>query len=86
AQVLKLTEAFVRQDQLTTLMVTHSMDQALGMGHRTLLMNKGRIEEDLEGSSRSSLTTQDFLDKFARIRRLELLTPEMIRTFQAEYR
>jgi len=51
--VIRLTHDIIQRDKLTTLMVTHSMQQAVNLGDRIVMMHKGRILRDLEGSDRA---------------------------------
>ena len=46
-QVIRLTEDIVSRDKLTTLMVTHSMQQAASLGDRLVMMHRGQIIHDL---------------------------------------
>ncbi len=85
AQVIKLTQAFIERGKLTTLMVTHSMQQALDLGTRTVMMHRGQIIDDISKKERIGLTTNDLLDKFADLRKAEKLTDEMIEQFRREY-
>jgi len=85
AQVIKLTEKFIAQDNLTAVMVTHSMQQALELGTRTILMHKGQIIEEISGREKQFLTTSDLLDRFAELRKKERLTPEMIEEMRRNY-
>jgi putative tryptophan/tyrosine transport system ATP-binding protein len=63
--VLRLTRELVQERQLTTLMVTHSMKQALMLGDRTIMLHEGRVIFDVAGAARSGLTVSDLLDRFA---------------------
>ena len=63
-KVLEITKQVVREHKITTLMVTHNMHQALELGNRTLMMDRGRVVFDVAGEERSSLTVDDLLDKF----------------------
>ncbi|WP_022849621.1 ABC transporter ATP-binding protein [Limisalsivibrio acetivorans] len=65
-KILKLTEKLVREYNLTTLMVTHNMKQALSLGTRTVMMHGGRPVLDIEGEERSGLTIKDLLEMFSR--------------------
>ena len=51
-------------NQLTTLMVTHSMQQALKLGSRTIMLHQGQIVYDVAGIERQQLTITDLLNKF----------------------
>ena len=74
-QVIRLTHEIVEQDQLTTLMVTHSMQQAVNLGDRILMMHKGEIVSDLSGSQKARLRPEDLLGRFDELRRRDQLTP-----------
>lgn len=63
-KVLDITRTVVARHQITTLMVTHNMHQALELGNRTLMMDSGRIVFDVRGEERACLTVEDLLDKF----------------------
>lgn len=63
-KVLKLTKDIVAKDNITCMMVTHNMQQALDLGNRTLMMADGRVVLDISGEERSNLTVNDLLDKF----------------------
>lgn len=63
-KVLKLTREIVEEHHITTLMVTHNMQNALDLGNRTLMMDNGRIVLDIEGEERSRLTVADLLERF----------------------
>lgn len=64
-KVLQLTKDIVSQRQVTCLMVTHNMHQALELGNRTLMMDAGNIILDVSGEERKSMTVDDLLDQFA---------------------
>ena len=63
-KVLELTKQIVADQQITCLMVTHNMRQALELGNRTLMMDGGRIVFDVQGEERSRMTVDDLLEKF----------------------
>lgn len=67
-QVILITEQVVRENQLTTLMVTHSMEQALEQGDRTIMVHRGEILADLSGSEREGLDPNDLLRRFSELR------------------
>jgi putative tryptophan/tyrosine transport system ATP-binding protein len=84
-QIIKLTKTFIERGNLTTLMVTHSMQQALDMGSRTVMMHQGRIIDDISREEKDRLTVDDLLAKFAELRKSEKLTDEMIEQLRREY-
>lgn len=65
-KVLGLTRRIVSERQITCLMVTHNMNQALTLGNRTLMMDSGNIILDVCGRERSSMTVDDLLEQFAK--------------------
>lgn len=66
AFVMELTQQIVSENNLTTLMVTHSMHQALHYGTRTLMLSDGQVMYDACGTKRKNLKIQDLLDLFSR--------------------
>jgi len=64
--VLELTDTIVSAQRLTTLMVTHSMRQALDHGSRTVMLHEGRIAFDVAGKVRQGLDVPDLLALFSR--------------------
>jgi putative tryptophan/tyrosine transport system ATP-binding protein len=66
--VMALTETIVREHKLTTLMVTHSMRQALDHGDRTIMLHRGQVVLDVEGDTRARMGVQDLLQMFERTR------------------
>ena len=63
-KVLKLTRDIVAEHHITTMMVTHNMQNALDMGNRTLMMNRGGIVLDIKGRVREGLAVKDLLESF----------------------
>ena len=64
ASIIQITNKIVHEKQLTVLMVTHSMHQALEVGDRTIMLNDGKIIEDLSAADRKNLTSVDLLKLF----------------------
>jgi putative ABC transport system ATP-binding protein len=72
-QIVRLTEQIVSQEKLTTLMVTHSMQQAATLGDRIVMMNQGSVHADYAGAHRRHLRAEDLIRRFDEIRRDERL-------------
>lgn len=69
AELIKnLTKDVVDKFNLTTLMVTHNMQQALDLGNRLIMMDKGQIILDVKGEEKQELTIEKLLHEFKRIR------------------
>lgn len=63
-KVLDLTASIVEKDNLTALMVTHNMKDAIQIGNRLIMMYDGKIIYDVAGESKKSLKVEDLLRKF----------------------
>ena len=72
-QVITLSDEVIRRDGLTTLMVTHSMAQAVAYGDRIIMMHRGRVVHDFRGAEKRRLRPEDLIDRFDEIRRREQL-------------
>ena len=66
-KVLDLTEKIVAKDNLTTLMVTHNMKDAINIGNRLIMMNEGRVIYDVSGQEKKNLKVPDLLKKFEEV-------------------
>ena len=78
----QLSEEIVSRDKLTTLMVTHSMQQASNLGDRLIMMHRGAVLHDFSGAEKQRLRPADLLARFESVRRAELLdesAAEMLR-------
>ena len=67
-QIMNVTDDVVRTHKLTTLMVTHSMEQAVRFGDRTIMMHRGLIIADMSEESRRGVTEADLLVRFSELR------------------
>lgn len=63
-KVLTLTDKIVREEHLTTIMVTHNMKDAIKYGNRLLMFNNGKVIYDVSGEEKQKLTVEDLLKKF----------------------
>lgn len=72
AFVLELTNKIVREQKLTTLMVTHSMRQALDYGDRTVMLHQGQVAFDVAGEERQKMDVPDLLHLFEQNRHEKL--------------
>ena len=72
-KVLELTELVVAENNLTSLMITHNMNQALRYGNRLIMMHHGQIQLDVRGAEKKNLTTADIISKFGQTLKDETL-------------
>ena len=84
-QVIRLTHDIIHRDKLTTLMVTHSMQQAVNLGDRIIMMHRGQILHDLQGPERARVRPEDLLQRFEKVRRREQLDATVAEMLQRHY-
>lgn len=66
-KVLELSDKIVADHNLTTMMITHNMSDAIRHGNRLIMMNQGKIILDISGEEKKSLTKADLLQKFSEV-------------------
>ena len=66
AKVLETTQRIVEKDNLTTLMITHNMRDAIAYGNRLIMMYDGRIVVDVAGEEKKNLTVEQLLGLFSK--------------------
>ena len=66
AKVLEVTQKVVEKSNLTTLMITHNMRDAIAYGDRLIMMYNGKIVVDVSGPEKKQLTVEQLLDLFSR--------------------
>ncbi|HZP75989.1 MAG TPA: ABC transporter ATP-binding protein [Pseudolabrys sp.] len=76
--VMKLTGDVIREFAITSLMVTHSMRQALDHGSRTIMLHQGRIILDISGEERAGMKIEDLLRLFRRREGIELADDQLL--------
>ena len=62
--LMNLTDEFVTKDQLTALMITHHMEDALKYGNRLIVMKEGRIIQDLNTAKKKKMNISDYYQLF----------------------
>ena len=67
AKVLEVTDRIIRQERLTTLMITHNMRDAIAHGNRLIMLYEGRIAVDVSGEDKERLTVEDLLEMFEKV-------------------
>jgi putative tryptophan/tyrosine transport system ATP-binding protein len=77
-QILELTERLVESMELTALMVTHNMHQALRMGNRLIMMHRGEIILDILGEEKSRLKVDDLLARFYSLKKEAFSSDKML--------
>ena len=79
-KVLELTEQIIAENELTTLMVTHNMKDAIAYGNRLIMLSAGNILLDISGQEKQHLTVTDLMQRFADLSGEELDNDELLLT------
>ena len=66
-RVMDITDRLVRENHLTTLMITHNMRDAIHYGNRLIMLHKGRVVLDISGEEKAKLTVPQLLELFSRV-------------------
>ena len=77
-KVLELSDKIVADHNLTTMMITHNMSDAIHHGNRLIMMNQGKIILDISGEEKKKLTKADLLQKFTEASGIQEETDEML--------
>ncbi len=64
AKVLEITEMIVNRDHLTTMMITHNMQDAITHGNRLIMMMEEKDHSGYSGEEKKKLTVRNLLDQF----------------------
>lgn len=76
--ITRMTKEIVEESGLTTLMVTHNMEQAIRLGNRLIMMDKGRIILDVGAEEKRDLTVEKLMHKFEEIRGEKLADDRLV--------
>lgn len=76
--ITNLTREIVGKYQLTTLMVTHNMQQAIDLGNRLIMMDKGQIILEVDAENKKNLTIEGLLEEFKRIRGVQMASDRAV--------
>jgi len=63
-RVIGLTKKIVEKNNLTTIMVTHNMQQAIKYGNRMIMLHEGKIQFDIQGEEKAALTVEEVVRRF----------------------
>ena len=78
AKVLKITDELVREGNITTLMTTHNMKDAIRLGNRLIMMYNGKIIYDISGEEKKNLQVSDLLALFEKASNGEFANDRML--------
>ena len=77
-KVLETTDRIVKENNLTTIMITHNMKDAIKYGNRLIMMSKGRVVADIGGEEKKKLTIDTLLDMFVTNSKNDMLADSAI--------
>ena len=80
AKVLEISDKLIAENELTALMITHNMKDAIRHGNRLIMMNEGQIILDIEGEEKKHLTKQMLMDMFQKVSGSTIDTDEALLT------
>ncbi len=66
-KVLQISDEIIHENNLTAMMITHNMKDAIEHGTRLIMMDQGRIILDIEGEEKRNLTREELMNKFAQV-------------------
>ena len=78
AKVLEITDKIVKDNHLTTIMVTHNMKDAIKYGNRLVMMSKGKVVVDIKDEEKSKLKVEDLLKLFQKANKDDFLSDEAL--------
>lgn len=77
-KVLEITEEIVTEKNITTIMITHNMKDAIRLGNRLIMMDRGKIIYDISGEEKKNLKVSDLMDLFAKASNGEFANDRML--------
>jgi putative ABC transport system ATP-binding protein len=77
-KVLELTDKIITENNLTTMMITHNMTEAISHGNRLLMMNAGKIILNISGDEKKKLKKTDLMQKFAEAAGVQVESDEIL--------
>ena len=63
-KIMEITEKILKETNITTMMVTHNLKQAIKTGNRLIMMHRGKILIDVKGDEKTQLTTEKLMNLF----------------------
>ena len=80
-----MTRQIIEREKLTAMMVTHSMQQAVELPDRIIMMHRGQIVEDFQDEQKKRVRIQDLLDTFDRVQKRDLLDESVTELLLHQY-
>lgn len=77
-RIIELTESIVLRKKITTLMVTHNLNQSISLGNRLMMFHRGKVVIDIKGQEKKNLTIEKLLGYFEEIQSKDVLSDAML--------
>ena len=78
SKVLELSDRIIEENELTAMMITHNMSDAIRHGNRLIMMNEGRIILDISGEEKKKITKHELMDMFAKQSGIQLENDQVL--------
>lgn len=85
AKVAELTKRIIDEEKLTALMVTHSMQQAVDLPERIIMMHRGKIVEDYQRHRKLRIRVPDLMSRFDRVQKREMFDQSVAEVLESQY-
>ncbi len=85
AKVSEITKEIITREKLTAMMVTHSMQQAVDLSDRIIMMHRGRIVEDLRDEMKARVRISDLMQTFERVQKLDLFDQSVAEILEQQF-
>ena len=77
-KVLEISDKLVKKNNLTCMMITHNMSDAIRYGNRLIMMNEGKIILDISGDEKRAISREELLKKFSEVAGIEEETDSVL--------
>lgn len=77
-RIIKIADKIVKEQNMTTMMVTHDLNQAIEMGNRLLMFHRGEVILDIEGEEKSNLTIEKLLKLFEKAQGEDIISDRIL--------
>jgi len=77
-KVMDITKRIISENNLTTLMITHNVTQALETGTRTIMLDRGNIIFDISENERKNMTVDDLMDMYSAKKKEKFATDSIV--------
>jgi len=85
AKIAELTKDIIEREKLTALMVTHSMQQAVDLPDRIIMMHRGNVVEDFQDEQKTRIRIPDLMAAFDRVAKRELFDESVAMLLARQY-